>query len=36
MMRNTTIYVTIEARTVKEFNDIIEMAYDAESESWMG
>lgn len=35
MMRNTTIYVTIEARTVKEFNDIIEMAYDAEAESWM-
>lgn len=35
MARNTTIYVTIEARTVKEFNDIIEMAYDAESESWM-
>lgn len=35
MMRNTTIYVTIDARNVKEFNDIIEMAYDAEAESWM-
>ena len=35
MMRNTTIYVTIEARTVKEFNDVIEMAYDAEAERWM-
>ena len=35
MMKNTTIYVTVEARTVKEFNDIIEMAYDAEAESWM-
>ena len=34
-MRQTTIYVTIEARNVKEFNDIIEMAYDAEAESWM-
>lgn len=35
MMRNTTIYVTIDAKNVKEFNDIIEMAYDAEAESWM-
>jgi len=35
MTRNTTIYVTIDARNVKEFNDIIEMAYDAEAESWM-
>lgn len=32
MRSNTVIYVTIEARTVKEFNDIIEMAYDAEAE----
>lgn len=35
MMRSTTIYVTIDAKNVKEFNDIIEMAYDAEAESWM-
>ena len=35
MMRSTTIYVTIDAKSVKEFNDIIEMAYDAEAESWM-
>ena len=27
--------ITIDARSVKEFNDIIEMAYDAAAESWM-
>ena len=31
----TVIYVTIDAKNVKEFNDIIKMAYDAEAESWM-
>ena len=35
MMRQTTIYVTIDAKNVKEFNDIIKMAYDAEAESRM-
>lgn len=32
---STVIYVTIDAKNVKEFNDIIAMAYDAEAENWM-
>lgn len=30
-----TFYITIDAKNVREFNDIVEMAYSAESESWM-
>lgn len=31
----TVIYVTIDAKNVKEFNDIVAMAFDAEAEAWM-
>ena len=31
----TVVYVTIDAKNVKEFNDIVAMAFDAEAEAWM-
>lgn len=30
-----TFYITIDAKSVKEFNDIVEMAHSARSDSWM-